>query len=65
MTDFEKLKGLLTSFGVEFTVEYYEDKKGATIICNQGGRKVSGYNQFFTDFEFDSKGTFIQMGAWE
>jgi len=64
MTDYEKLKALLTEFGVGFVVE--EDEKGEKYIeCNCESKKVTGYSFFYTLFEFDKDGKFIHMGAWE
>ena len=69
MNDKEKLEKLLTEFGVEFTdgKKYYADSKerGNLVSCMAGDKKVEGYCMFFTDFEFDEDGKFIQMGAWE
>lgn len=59
MNDKEKLKALLTEFGVGFT----EDD--ASITCEEGDAKVGGYIGFGTTFEFDTEGKFIRMGAWE
>ena len=64
MTDQEKLKKLLIEFGVEFT----EDGGGDEwwIDCEEGDRKVGGYNCFYTRFTFKKEdGSFISMGAWE
>ena len=61
MTDKEKLCNVLTEFGVEWR------EKEDGIKC--GGfntyAKIDGYGGFYTMFEFDDKGKFIQMGAWE
>ena len=61
MTDKEKLVALLTEFGVEWRA------KGQHIKC--GGynhyKKIIGFNGFYTEFEFDIDGKFLQMGAWE
>lgn len=70
MTDLEKLKELLTGFGVEFEElkgkQLYRKPKGYVYIrCHEGNEKVSGYCMFFTNFEFDDQGNFVEMGAWE
>ena len=72
MTDYERLKQLLTNFGVGFTEGKYEDQNNflnnySYIRCeNDGSAKIAGYSGFGTDFEFDSNtGKFFQMGAWE
>jgi hypothetical protein len=58
-TDKEKLIALLTQFGVGFTVSDGEIK------CDQGFDKVTGHYGYYTTFNFDSHGHFIEMGAWE
>jgi len=63
MTDFEKLKALLTEFGVGFEVK--EGKLGTEVRCECGAHKVEGYSSFFTEFNFNKDGKFICMGAWE
>ncbi len=63
MTDLDKLKGLLSEFGVEYTS--VEALGVISIACSQGSVKVSGYVEFYTAFEFTSEGEFILMGAWE
>jgi predicted adenine nucleotide alpha hydrolase (AANH) superfamily ATPase len=71
MTDYERLKQLLTDFGVEFTEGKYEDEKNflnnySYINCSDGSAKVIGYGMFYTEFRFNSTtGEFIQMGAFE
>jgi hypothetical protein len=66
MTDYEKLKALLTEFGVEFRfVEEEGDCKEKFIECFSGDNKVTGYSGFYTSFGFDRSGKFIEMGAWE
>lgn len=59
MTDKEKLIFLLKEFGIGF------DDVCNDVTCEQGMNKVSGYSCFFTRFEFDTNGKFIEMGAWE
>lgn len=65
MTDLEKLKALLTEWGVNFS--QHSDSSGIEVMVAQetGGPKVGGYNCFFTTFDFDNDGTFKTMGAWE
>ncbi len=63
MSDYEKLKELLTSFGVGFTEKTHEDR--LLINCAYGSAKVTGYIDFLTSFEFDQSGKFIEVGAWE
>ena len=64
-TDFQKLKALLTEFGVGYEEIVPYDQNGYLIKCDQGHDKVGGYIGFFTCFEFCSGGKFIQMGAYE
>lgn len=61
MTDLEKLKALLTEFGVGFE----EDKENHLVRCDEGAEKVLGYAGFMTIFRFTAEGLFIDMGAWE
>ena len=62
MTDYEKLKALLTEFGVGFT----EDAAAPLAIsCMHGDDLIGGYPCFFTIFEFSEDGKFERMGAWE
>ncbi len=60
MKDIDKLKSLLTEFGVGFTEE-----SGDIIKCYYGSNKVEGYNRFYTTFQFNNDGKFVEMGAWE
>lgn len=60
MTDKDKLKALLTVFGVGFT-----ENGDGDITCEHGDDKVGGYVCFYVDFEFDKNGKFVTMGAWE
>jgi len=63
MNDFEKLRILLLQFGVGHDVR--EDKWHAYIQCDEGMRKVKGYDGFSTVFVFDENGKFDYMGAYE
>ena len=65
MTDLEKLKNLLTNFGVGFS-EFIPSHSTFTYIkCETDAAKVNGYNFFYTEFKFSAKGEFIEMGAFE
>lgn len=64
MKDIDKLKKLLAEFGVGFTVEKDRDENDI-IECYGGDAKIGGYNCFYTDFNFDKDGKFIEMGAYE
>ena len=59
MTDREKLKALLTEFGVEI------EEKGDDIFCREGGRRIKGHSYFYTVFKFKEDGSFESMGAYE
>ena len=59
MTDKEKVSALLIELGVGFEV------RAETLTCESGMEKVDGYTGFMTIFEFDSRGKFQQLGAWE
>lgn len=61
MTDRDKLINLLSEFGVGF--EAHETNK--YILCMQGKEKIDGYLSFYTVFDFDEDGKFINMGAWK
>lgn len=68
MTDLDKLKALLTEFGVEFCEEaaHVTSAPAATLIeCRDGSKGVAGYPGFMTEFAFDRSGKFISMGAYE
>lgn len=65
VTDYERVKAMLTEFGVEFT-EHKSVKGDLTFLqCKSGSEKVGGYSGFYTDFDFDKDGKFLGMGAWE
>ena len=57
-SDRAKLEKLLTKFGVGFI------KEGDTIVCEEGGEKITGYSKFCTIFQFNTDGEFDKMGAW-
>lgn len=59
MTDFEMLRKLLDQWGVE----YEHDKTSLTLTA--GARRVGGYACFYSNFVFDSKGKFVEIGIWE
>ena len=63
MTDYERLKQLLTDFGVGF--EEMQIEKAKMIDCKEGREKIIGYTLFYTLFEFNEDGVFMRMGAWE
>lgn len=70
MTDLERLKELLTAFGVGFTEELDMSKVpeypgGSRIVCSRDDANVRGYYGFYTEFVFDAAGKFVSMGAWE
>ena len=68
MTDYEKLKNLLTEFGIEFIEESYNhwllgEVNGLT--CRVGKNKIIGERRFQTDFKFKYNGSFIEMEVLE
>jgi hypothetical protein len=65
MTDLDKLKTLLTEFGVGFEEDYDPQHIRTFIQCKEGFDKVRGYSLFYTLFEFDIDGNFTEMGAYE
>ncbi len=62
MTDYEKLKALLTEFGVGFVDEPSFDGR---VVCYEGDEKIEGFRGYYTEFHFSADGRFINMGAWE
>lgn len=60
MKDIDKLTALLDEFGVGW--EFADDER---IVCCEGLEKITGYNGFYTTFDFDVDGKFICMGAYE
>lgn len=66
-TDKDKLKALLTEFGVTFKEDLNNCARDEfnIIVEKDDNPKIVGYNGFFTDFTFDAEGKFIEMGAWE
>ena len=73
MTDLEKVKTLFEELGIGFILDNVTslhpestlDDDIIIISCPEGNKKISGYNQFCTDFTFNKDGSFIEMGAWE
>lgn len=59
MSDLEEFIALFDRLGVEY--QKYE----GDLLCKGGDRKVEGYSWFFTKFEFNELGKFIQMGAYD
>lgn len=63
----------LDALGVGYVIEPSEMKDATTRVrCGVGAyesgdqhTKVGGYTGFYTTFEFDAEGNFIEMGAWE
>ena len=64
LTDYKKLKNLLTEFGVGFKEDIDSDKN-PFISCTEGGTKIDGYFLFCADFYFDKNEKFTNMGIWE
>ena len=77
MTDLEKLRDLLTGFGLEWEEEspYSQtgvrpggapiDVRGGTLLALESNEKTAGYGSFYADFIFDHEGLFVQAGFWE
>lgn len=59
-TDYEKVKNLLKDLNVEFL----EKERKYITLCT-GFKKVIGYTDFETFFEFDKDGNFVQIGIYE
>ena len=73
MTDFDKTIAFLDGFGIEYEIndkvetEWVGPEKVETINIRlyEGCKKVGGYGGFFTEFTFNPKGEFVEVGAWE
>lgn len=73
MKSIDDVTKFLDALGVGYTVEPSNAKGSATRVrCGVGAygsdtqhAKVGGYTGFYTAFEFDVDGTFIEIGAWE
>ncbi len=63
LTDKLKLIELLEGFGVKLRKE----PSTVTLEVNKSDpdSKISGYMGFFTEFNFDENGKFIDVGVWE
>jgi hypothetical protein len=64
MADIEKLMALFTEFGIGFTAELASNGTDV-IMCQEGKSKIEGYPMFYTEFQFDENGKFVEMGAYE
>lgn len=64
-TDADRWRQFLTSFGIEFREEKNGQEPGCTLVMEEGKQKISGYQGFYVDVEFDMDGRFVQIGAWE
>jgi len=62
MTDKDNLEQFLTDAGVGYKTQYHQ--LGTIIKCKEGMAKVSGYLHFYTEFNFDTEGQLIDMGAY-
>ena len=68
MTDFDRVKELLLYLGVGSS--YYETKNVLggplkIIRCREGEEKVTGYPEFYMEYNFDENGTFIGINIGE
>jgi hypothetical protein len=69
-TDFDALTTLFDAWGVPWLKN---DPDGPPVPGDQiqvkveqaASDTVTGYNEFYTLFEFDKDGNFLRMGAWE
>lgn len=76
MTDYNKLKQLLSEFGIGFIEEPLTETKFyqandvkikfiKTIRLEVGNEKIDGYSGFSSEFYFDEHDKFIEVGIWE
>lgn len=68
MTDYEKLKQLFTEFGIAFREDWDEsgsDNPNTISLVADDSDKVCGYSYFYSTYEFDENGKFVQVGIWE
>ena len=67
MTDLKRLRKFLHKAEIEYTEYKFPPRcpERVRIVCREGNSGVSGYNGFYTDFEFTIEGKFITMGAYE
>ena len=66
-SDYKQLTALFKSWGVHYEEAYEGDDVVVTVGEDErSGKKVDGYNGFFSDYRFNkATGKFITMGAWE
>lgn len=72
MTDLEKFMELFSGLGIgkeDMEFETARDNRGEIIRINMAADsknvKIVGYSGFFITVDFDSRGKFINIGAWE
>lgn len=67
MTDKEKLTDLFNEFGIELRDHGYcgDIEENKLFLVEGHTEKIKGYSGFFTHFEFDDEGKFIECGIWE
>ena len=63
MTDLEKCKELLTTWGVGFSTEV--DANGTDLKCQRPMQRFAGDAFSYVLFSFDEDGTFSTIGAYE
>jgi hypothetical protein len=63
MTDKEKFIAFFKSFGIDLTPQ--DNNLLLEEDCMQDNPKVKGYCGFYTIFNFDSNGNFVDCGAYE
>lgn len=64
-TDRDRLKQLFDDWGVEYDIQVGDKKNTLTTSERSSCKKVGGYVAFYTDFDFDKDGKFLEMGAYE
>jgi len=65
MTDLEKFQNLFKSVGIIVDIRQNKESCSFYLEEDSDNEKINGYSFFYTEFKFDPKGKFIEMGAYE
>ena len=64
-SNLHEMEELLRSFGVAYDTHHDEDDTTSLIMYEGIHKKVVGYSGFLIAINFDAKGNFINIGAYE